>query len=128
MGRGLTMRVLPLPPYRMVPHGLPRSSTASATTRHALREHRTPARSTGKIRLFWSRGTIGVAGQITSPPTCRGYLPCVFTNPPTRCPSDYRYGVRGPRLVVSAYTPPGYISNTPFDFGNPCGRLKGSTI
>jgi len=54
-----------------------------------------------------------------------GHLPCVFMNPPTRCPSDYQYGFRVPLLVVSAYTPQGYISNTPFDFGGIPRTIEG---
>lgn len=49
----------------------------------------------------------------------------MFTTPPTRCPSDYQYGFRVPLLVVSAYTPQGYISNTPFDFGSILRTIEG---
>jgi phospholipase C len=31
---------------------------------------------------------------------------------------EYQYGFRVPLVVVSAYTPPGYISNTRYDFGS----------
>ena len=31
---------------------------------------------------------------------------------------DYEYGFRVPLLVVSAYTPPGYIDNNRYDFGS----------
>lgn len=40
--------------------------------------------------------------------------PCASTN----CPGDYQYGFRVPLLVVSAYTPSGYINNTTHDFGS----------
>jgi phospholipase C len=41
-------------------------------------------------------------------------LPC--TSPD--CQGDFQYGFRVPLLVVSAYTPAGYIDNTPHDFGS----------
>src|SRR5262249_43826113 len=31
---------------------------------------------------------------------------------------DYQYGFRVPLLVVSAYTPPGYVDNLRYDFGS----------
>lgn len=40
--------------------------------------------------------------------------PCTSTN----CPGDYQYGFRVPLLVVSAYTPSGYINNSTHDFGS----------
>lgn len=39
--------------------------------------------------------------------------PCTSLN----CPGDYQYGFRVPLLVVSAYTPSGYINNATHDFG-----------
>ncbi len=41
-------------------------------------------------------------------------LPCTSTN----CPGDYQLGFRVPLIVVSAYTPPGYIDNDNYDFGS----------
>lgn len=52
-------------------------------------------------------------------------LPCVLTTPPTPCPGDYQYGFRVPLLVVSAYTPKGYISNVPHDFGSILRMIEG---
>lgn len=40
--------------------------------------------------------------------------PCTSTN----CPGDYQYGFRVPLLVVSAWTPSGYINNSTHDFGS----------
>jgi phospholipase C len=59
------------------------------------------------------------------PAANKGTLPCVFTTPPIRCPSDYQYGFRVPLLVVSAYTPRGYISNLSFDFGSILRTIEG---
>jgi len=37
--------------------------------------------------------------------------------PPLLANTSYQYGFRVPFIVVSAYTPPGYISNRQYDFG-----------
>jgi len=54
-----------------------------------------------------------------------GGLPCVYTTPPTRCPGDYQYGFRVPMLVVSAYTPAGFIHNVTHDFGSILRMIEG---
>jgi hypothetical protein len=54
------------------------------------------------------------------PPTPAG-LPCTSSH----CQADYQLGFRVPLLVVSAYTPPGYISNNPYDFGSILRTLEG---
>jgi phospholipase C len=41
-------------------------------------------------------------------------LPCTTTN----CQADYQIGFRVPLVVVSAYTPQGYIDNDNYDFGS----------
>ncbi|HSZ61922.1 MAG TPA: alkaline phosphatase family protein [Terriglobales bacterium] len=41
-------------------------------------------------------------------------LPCTSSN----CVGDYQLGFRVPLIVVSAYTPPGYIDNENYDFGS----------
>jgi phospholipase C len=48
-------------------------------------------------------------------------LPCRSDN----CPADYLYGFRVPLLVVSAYTPAGYINNVPHDFGSVLRMIEG---
>ncbi len=48
-------------------------------------------------------------------------LPCASSN----CQGDYQYGFRVPLLVVSAYTPQGYISNNAFDFGSILRMIEG---
>jgi hypothetical protein len=77
----------------------------------------------GTIPPLFSRGTIGAVGQTTNPN--RRYLPCVFTTPATPCAGDYQYGFRVPLLVISAYTPAGYIDNSPYDFGSILRMIEG---
>lgn len=48
-------------------------------------------------------------------------LPCKST----ACRGDYEYGFRVPLLVVSAYTPAGFISNTAHDFGSILRMIEG---
>ena len=48
-------------------------------------------------------------------------LPCTSSN----CPGDYQYGFRLPLVVVSAYTPKGYISNDTYDFGSILRMIEG---
>jgi len=48
-------------------------------------------------------------------------LPCGSSN----CQADYQYGFRVPLIVVSAYTPAGYIDNDPYDFGSVLRMIEG---
>jgi phospholipase C len=48
-------------------------------------------------------------------------LPCKSTD----CEGDYQYGFRVPLIVVSAYTPAGYINNVPHDFGSILRMIEG---
>jgi phospholipase C len=48
------------------------------------------------------------------PPPILPALPCTSSD----CQGDYQYGFRVPLLVVSAYTPVGYINNATHDFGS----------
>jgi hypothetical protein len=59
------------------------------------------------------------------PANVLGSLPCVFTKPATPCPGDYQYGFRVPLVVVSAYTPRGYIDNESYDFGSILRTIEG---
>jgi phospholipase C len=54
-----------------------------------------------------------------------GGLPCVFTTPATPCPGDYQYGFRVPLVIISAYTPKGYIDNVSDDFGSILRLIEG---
>jgi phospholipase C len=50
-------------------------------------------------------------------------LPCTSTS---NCQGDYQYGFRVPLVVVSAYTPQGYINNIkPHDFGSILRMIEG---
>lgn len=48
-------------------------------------------------------------------------LPCVSTD----CQGDFQYGFRVPMIVVSAYTPAGYINNNQHDFGSVLRMVEG---
>lgn len=55
------------------------------------------------------------------PPPFASDLPCRSSG----CQGDYQYGFRVPLLVVSAYTPAGFITNTPHDFGSVLRMIEG---
>lgn len=55
------------------------------------------------------------------PPHLLSALPCKSTD----CPGDYQDGFRVPLIVVSAYTPDGYIDNEPHDFGSILRMIEG---
>jgi phospholipase C len=44
--------------------------------------------------------------------------PPTLLSAPQQGQGDYQYGFRVPLLVVSAYTPPGYVDNSRYDFGS----------
>ena len=48
-------------------------------------------------------------------------LPCTSNN----CQADYQIGFRVPLVVVSAYTPQGYIDNENYDFGSILRTIEG---
>ena len=48
-------------------------------------------------------------------------LPCTSLD----CQGDYQLGFRVPLIVVSAYTPAGYINNVPHDFGSILRMIEG---
>lgn len=48
-------------------------------------------------------------------------LPCTTSD----CQGDYQHGFRVPLIVVSAYTPPGYINNVAHDFGSILRMIEG---
>ena len=58
------------------------------------------------------------------PPAFASSLPCVSSN----CPATYQLGFRVPLIVVSAYTPQGFIDNTPLDFGSVLRMIEGINI
>jgi len=55
------------------------------------------------------------------PAIIRGSLPCSSND----CQGDYQLGFRVPLLVVSAYTPQGFIDNGNYDFGSILRTIQG---
>ena len=55
------------------------------------------------------------------PPHYLSKLPCKSTN----CQGDYLHGFRVPLIVVSAYTPAGYINNAVHNFGSVLRMIEG---
>ena len=76
---------------------------------------------------FWNNTAIVVTwddwGGWTDhePPPLASPLPCTYKT----CQGDYQYGFRVPLIVVSAYTPKGYISNQTYDFGSVLRMIEG---
>jgi phospholipase C len=46
------------------------------------------------------------------------HVPAKLLSVPTQGQGDYQYGFRVPLIVISAYTPKGYVNNIPHDFGS----------
>lgn len=55
------------------------------------------------------------------PPPILSALPCTSSS----CAGDYQYGFRVPLVVVSPYTPAGYINNSVHDFGSVLRMIEG---
>jgi phospholipase C len=78
-------------------------------------------------QTFWENTAIVVTWDDwggwsdNQPPPLKSALPCVSDN----CQGDYQYGFRVPLVVVSAYTPKGYISNNTYDFGSVLRMIEG---
>ena len=86
-----------------------------------------PAGTAGAGQTYWQVSAIlitwddwGGWSDHERPPLLSN-LPCTSSN----CPGDYGHGFRVPLLVVSAYTPAGYIDNTPHDFGSILRMIEG---
>jgi phospholipase C len=81
-----------------------------------------PACASGKDagQTFWNNTAIIVTWDDwggwsdNQPPPVPTGLPCTSNN----CQADYQIGFRVPLVVVSAYTPQGYIDNDNYDFGS----------
>ena len=90
-----------------------------------------PAGTPDAGQTYWNNTAIVVTWDDwggwsdNQPPLLLGGLPCVFSTPPTPCPGDYQYGFRVPLLVVSAYTPRGFIHNQPHDYGSILRMIEG---
>jgi phospholipase C len=88
---------------------------------------RCPAGTTGAGEKYWEDTAIVITWDDwggwsdNQPARYASKLPCQSTN----CEGDYQYGFRVPLIVVSAYTPPGYINNIPHDFGSVLRMIEG---
>jgi phospholipase C len=86
-----------------------------------------PTGTTDAGQTFWENTAIiltwddwGGWSDNQTPPLLSS-LPCTADN----CPGDYQYGFRVPLVIVSAYTPRGYISNRTYDFGSILRMIEG---
>ncbi len=87
-----------------------------------------PAGTKNAGQTFWNNTAIIVTwddwggwSDNQPPPVIASGLPCTSQN----CPADYQLGFRAPLIVVSAYTPQGYISNKNYDFGSILRTIEG---
>jgi len=86
-----------------------------------------PAGTPGAGQTYWQDTAIVITwddwGGWTDhePPPSLGNLPCVSSN----CPASYQFGFRVPLIVVSAYTPAGFIDDTQLDFGSILRMIEG---
>src|SRR5208282_5437064 len=78
-------------------------------------------------QTFWNNTAIVVTWDDwggwsdNQPPPILSPLPCTRDNGQ----GDYQYGCRVPLVVVSAYTPKGYINNNTHDFGSILRMIEG---
>ena len=86
-----------------------------------------PAGTAAAGQTFWNNTAIiltwddwGGWSDNQVPPQ-QSALPCTSTN----CQGDYQFGFRVPLVVVSAYTPQGYIDNGTYDFGSVLRTIEG---
>jgi phospholipase C len=85
------------------------------------------AGTTDAGQTFWNNTAIIVTWDDwggwsdNQPALAMSGLPCTSNN----CQADYQYGFRVPLLVVSAYTPQGYINNQNLDFGSILRTIEG---
>jgi len=86
-----------------------------------------PAGTADAGQTFWNNTAIIVTWDDwggwsdNQPALIQAGLPCTSTN----CQVDYQYGFRVPLVVVSAYTPQGYIDNNNYDFGSILRTIEG---
>ncbi len=84
-------------------------------------------RTAGAGETYWQDTAIVVTWDDwggwsdNQPPTYASRLPCRTTY----CQADYQYGFRVPLIVVSAWTPQGYIDNASQDFGSVLRMIEG---
>jgi phospholipase C len=86
-----------------------------------------PAGTTDQGQTYWKNTAIVITWDDWGgwsdhePARLLSTLPCTST----KCQGDYQYGFRVPLIVVSAYTPQGYINNDPHDFGSVLRMIEG---
>jgi phospholipase C len=86
-----------------------------------------PAGTAGAGETYWQDTAIVITWDDWGgwsdhrPPPQASTLPCHSFH----CQGDYQYGFRVPLLVVSAYTPAGYIDNDEHDFGSILRMIEG---
>jgi phospholipase C len=95
---------------------------------NAIGTHRTcPAGTKDAGQKYWENTAILVTWDDWGgwsdhePPHMASKLPCRSTN----CRGDYERGFRVPLIVISAYTPAGFISNEVHDFGSILRMIEG---
>jgi phospholipase C len=94
---------------------------------NAIGQNPTCASGTDNGQTFWENTAVVVTWDDwggwsdNQPPPMLSALPCTSSN----CQGDYQYGFRVPLVVVSAYTPVGYISNKTYDFGSILRMIEG---
>lgn len=94
---------------------------------NAIGQNPTCTAGTDVGQTFWQNTAIvltwddwGGWSDNQTPPMASA-LPCTSSN----CQGDYQYGFRVPLVVVSAYTPTGYINNKVHDFGSILRMIEG---
>ena len=102
-------------------------SWVAAIVNNIAERKQCPAGTPGAGQTYWQNTAILVTwddwGGWTDhePPQYASPLPCKST----ACPGDFEHGFRVPLLVVSAYTPQGFISNQKYDFGSILRMIEG---
>jgi len=89
--------------------------------------HVCPGAKHGERESYWHNSAIVITWDDWGgwsdhePPPSTFKLPCRSTD----CQGDFQYGFRVPMVVVSAYTPAGYINNQVNDFGSILRMIEG---
>jgi len=94
---------------------------------NAIGQNPTCASGTDVGQTFWQNTAIVISWDDwggwsdNQAPPLMSALPCTSSS----CQGDYQYGFRVPLVVVSAYTPVGYINNKTHDFGSILRMIEG---
>jgi phospholipase C len=85
------------------------------------------AKTTDAGQIYWENTAIVITWDDwggwsdNQPAQYLSKLPCKSTD----CMGDYQHGFRVPMIVVSAYTPPGFIRNEEHNFGSVLRMIEG---